>query len=309
MSFKCNPYPPQQSERERQVKGVTFVTLVGLAINFALSILKIAAGVFGNSYAVLADGFHSISDLLTDVALLIGVRFWTAAPDESHPYGHARIEYLISLGIAAVLIFTAGGLVWGSISNYMAGAQLRPEKIAVFAALLSIIVKEALYRWTKHQGRKYHSSALFANAWHHRSDALSSIPAVLAAGLAMLRPDLKIVDLTGAIIIAIFIAWAAWKISMPAINALIDGSAGRETRAKIYGTVMQISGVRDVHAMRTRFLGQGVDVSMHIMVDAHITVEAGHIIAHQAEDALRALGPEISHVTIHIEPWFDSGNK
>ena len=298
---------PSPFNRETQIRGVTFVTLIGLAVNVILSIFKIAAGILGNSYAVLADGFHSISDLLTDIALLVGVRFWTAAPDESHPYGHARIEYLVSLIIAAVLIFTAGGLVWGGISNYVHDRAAPTEKIAVIAAFASIAVKEALYHWTRWQGRKYNSPALFANAWHHRSDALSSIPAVAAAGLAMYSPQLKIADLVGAIVIAVFIAWAAWKISLPAINALIDCSAGRDTRAKIYGAAMRINGVREVHAMRTRFLGQGVDVSMHIMVDADITVEQGHTIAHRVEDALHALGPEISHVIIHIEPWFNPG--
>ena len=289
---------------EAQLKGVTFATLVGLAVNVALSAFKIMAGIAGNSYAVLADGFHSLSDLVTDVALLVGVRFWTAKPDESHPYGHARIEFLVSLLIALVLAGTAVGIVWGSISNYISGGAGLTGKIAVLAALASIVIKEALYRWTMTQGRKFRSSALFANAWHHRSDALSSIPAAFAAGLALVHPGLKVVDLLGAIVVAVFIVWAAWKIALPAVNALIDGSAGRETRSKIYGVAMQVPGVRDVHALRTRFLGQGVDVTMHLMVDAEISVEAGHEIAHQVEDALRALGPQISHVTIHVEPWY-----
>ena len=294
----------QLLEAKAQLRGVTFATLVGLVINVLLTAFKVAAGIIGNSYAVIADGFHSLSDLVTDIALLVGVRYWTAKPDESHPYGHARIEFLISLIIALVLFFTAIGIVWGSINNFVGGEVGVTGKIAVIAALSSIVIKEALYHWTKVQGRKYRSSALFANAWHHRSDALSSIPAALAAGLAMLHPEFKIVDLIGAIVVAVFIVWAAWKIALPAVNALIDGSAGREIRSKIYAAAMQVTDVRDVHALRTRFLGQGVDVSMHVMVDAHITVEAGHLIAHQVEDALRALGPEISNVTIHVEPWF-----
>ena len=290
--------------RAEQIRAVSQVTLIGLAVNIALSLFKISAGILGNSYAVLADGFHSVSDLLTDAALLVGVRFWTAAPDECHPYGHARIEYLISLFIALALLFTALGLVWGSVSAFLEGEPARTEKIAVIAALVSIILKEILYRWTIRQSWKYNSSALNANAWHHRSDALSSIPALFAAGLSMLDPELKIADLVGAVVIAVFIAWAAWKIARPALNALIDGSPGRELRARIYAAATQINGVRDVHAMRTRFLGQGVEVSLHVMVEGDLSVEAGHRIAHEVEDALRALGPEIGHVIIHIEPWF-----
>ena len=286
-----------------QRKGVTFATLVGLLINVLLAAFKITAGIAGNSYAVLADGFHSVSDLVTDIALLVGVRFWTAGPDECHPYGHARIEYMVSLAITLVLILTAGGIVWGSIGNFVSGEVGITGKLAVAAALVSIVVKEVLYRWTMVQGRKYNSSALFANAWHHRSDALSSIPAAAAAGLAMVHPNFKVVDLIGAIIVAVFIVWAAWKTARPALFALIDGSAGREARSKIYSVATRVDGVRDVHALRTRFLGQGVDVNMHVMVDAKISVEAGHAIAHKVEDALRALGPEIIHVTIHIEPW------
>ena len=289
---------------EQQRKGVTFAALVGLVSNVVLSVLKIAAGIAGNSYAVLADGFESAADLVGDIVLLVGVRFWTAGPDEGHPYGHARIEYMVSLMIALVLAVTACGIVWGSVVNFMAGESGVTGKIAVIAALASIVVKELLYHWTKAQGRKYNSSALFANAWHHRSDALSSIPAAAASGLATLHPSFKVVDLVGAIVVGVFILWAAWKIARPAIDALVDGSAGRETRKKIYAAANYVKGVRDVHALRTRFLGQNINVCMHVMVDANITVEEGHEIAHKVEDALRALGPEISHVTIHIEPWY-----
>lgn len=292
-----------------QRRGITSAVLVGLVINILLSIFKIFAGIVGNSYAVLADGFHSLSDLVTDIALLVGVRFWTAAPDENHPYGHARIEFLVALVVALVLVLTACGIVWGSVSNFRTGEIGLTGQIAVIAVLVSIVVKELLYRWTKKQGRKYKSSALFANAWHHRSDALSSIPAAAAAGLSIVHPDLKIVDLFGAIVVAVFIVWAAWGIARPAIFALVDGSAGRKTRDQIYASAIQIEGVKDVHALRTRFLGQGVDVNMHVMVDGNISVEAGHIIAHKVENALCKLGPEISHVTIHVEPWDDASSK
>ena len=169
-----------------------------------------------------------------------------------------------------------GLLVWMGLANIVTGLVYRlPMPIEPMKALAIMAI---------------------AQAW--------SPDKVLASGLAMLHPAFKVVDLIGAIVVGVFILWAAWKIARPAIDALVDGSAGRETRKKIYSTANYVAGVRDVHALRTRFLGQGVDVCMHVMVDANITVEEGHEIAHKVEDALRALGPEISHVTIHIEPWY-----
>ena len=286
------------------VKEITYTTWVGLLINVVLATFKIFAGVVGHSYAVLADGFHSLSDLATDVVVLVGVRYWSAEPDESHPYGHERLEHFISLIIAVALMLTALSIVWASLQNFLAGNMQRTTQIAVVAALSSIVIKEALYRWTMLQGRKYRSTALFANAWHHRSDALSSIPAVLAAGVVSLHPELAVVDLIGAVLVGIFIIYAAWKIARPAAFALMDGSAGRETRKKIYRTAAAVAGVKNAHGLRTRFLGQGVDVNMHVMVESQISVEAGHDIAHAVEAALYNLGPEITNVTIHIEPWY-----
>ena len=287
---------------QKTIRGISFITWVGLIINVLLSVFKIIAGIVGHSYAVLADGFHSLSDLITDIALLIGVRYWTARPDECHPYGHERLEQFIAFLIAVILALTALGIVYSSLTNFLAGETQKTTKIAFIAAFCSIIIKEALYHWTILKGRKFNSSALVASAWHHRSDALSSIPAAIAAAITTLFPSLIIADLIGAIIVAIFIIWAAWKIASPAVNILIDGGAGRETREAIINTAKQVEGVKSVHALRTRFLGQGVDVNMHVMVDGNITVKAGHTIAHAVEDALYKIGPEISSVTIHIEP-------
>ena len=286
------------------VKGITHTTWVGLIVNVLLSVFKIFAGIYGHSYAVLADGFHSASDLVTDVAVLVGVRFWSAAPDECHPYGHERLEHLVTLVIAVVLMGTAFSIVWVSFNNYLDGIIQHTTRIAVVAALVSIVFKEVLYRWTMVQGRKFRSTALFANAWHHRSDALSSIPAAIAAGAASISPELAVIDLIGAVVVAVFIFYAAWKIAQPATFALLDGSAGKETREKILSTAAAVAGVKNVHGLRTRFLGQGVDVNMHVMVESKISVEAGHDIAHAVEAALYALGPEITHVTTHIEPWY-----
>lgn len=289
---------------KKTIKGIVFTTWVGLVINVVLATFKIIAGIVGNSYAVLADGFHSLSDLVTDLALLVGVRYWSSPPDENHPYGHQRLEHIISLLIAVVLALTGIGIAYTSINNYLNEKELLTGKIAVIAALLSIVIKEALYHWTVFQGRKYHSSAVIANAWHHRSDAFSSIPAAIAAAATMIDPALVIADLIGSIIVALFIVGAAWKIAVPAANILMDGSAGREERKEILRTVIKVPGVKNVHKLRTRFLGHGLDVNMHVKVSGDISVYEGHEIATAVENALYALGPKIGHVTVHIEPWF-----
>ena len=283
------------------------VTWVGLWINVLLSGLKIWAGLVGHSRAVLADGFHSLSDLVSDVALLIGVRFWSAPADEEHPYGHQRVESLITLGIALLLAVLSVMLVYDATLSLLAEERKSVGLIAALAALLSIVVKEALYRWTVYKGKEMRSSALVANAWHHRSDALSSIPAALSAGIAHLAPGLAILDLIGTIIVAMFLCSAAWKIAWPALNELTDRGVCGETRAKLLKAAASVPGVRDVHDLRTRFLGAGVQVDLHIMVDGSMSVEEGHGVATKVENTLMDLTPQVTDVLVHLEPWSSEG--
>ena len=283
------------------------VTWVGLWINVTLSALKIWAGIVGNSRAVLADGFHSLSDLVSDVALLIGVRFWSAPADDDHPHGHQRVESLITLGIALLLAVLSVMLVYDAALSLLAEERKNVGLIAALAALLSIVVKEALYRWTVYKGKELHSSALVANAWHHRSDALSSLPAALSAGIAHVAPDLAILDLIGTIIVAVFLCSAAWKIAWPALNELTDRGVCSETRTKLLKAAASVPGVRDVHDLRTRFLGAGVQVDLHVMVDGAISVEEGHRVATSVEETLLSIGPQITDVLVHLEPWRPEG--
>ena len=279
------------------------VTWIGLWINVALSALKIWAGLAGNSRAVLADGFHSLSDLVSDVALLIGVRYWSAPADDDHPHGHQRLESLITLSIALLLAGLCFALVYNAAVSLLSGEHRPVGLVASLAALLSIVLKEGLYRWTVRKGKELRSSALVANAWHHRSDALSSIPAALSAGAAFIAPSLVILDFIGTIIVVVFLCSAAWKIAWPALNELTDRGVGDETRAKLLSTALAVPGVRDVHALRTRFLGAGVQVDLHIMVDSAMSVEEGHRVATSVEDALLNMGPQIIDALVHLEPW------
>ncbi len=183
------------------------MTLIGLVINVALSALKFAAGIAGNSQAVVADAVHSLSDTITDIAVLVGVKFWSKPPDECHPYGHRRIEFLVTIFIGLLLASVALGLSYNALATLHEVQTRPPGAIAFLAAVLSIFTKELLYRWTIIKGMEIKSTALIANAWHHRSDGLSSIPAAVAVAGAALVPRLSFLDHLGAIVVSMFILY------------------------------------------------------------------------------------------------------
>lgn len=283
----------------REVRRVTWV---GLVVNLVLSVVKFAGGFLGNSHAVVADAVHSLSDCATDVAILVGVRFWTAPPDENHPHGHQRFETLITTGIGIALASVALGVGWDAVVGLGGPREGPPSAPALVAAGLSIVTKEWLYRWTAAVGRRVRSSAMTANAWHHRSDAISSIPALLAVGVALVRPDWSFVDFAGALVVSVFILQAAWMILKPALDQLVDRAAPPEVRAQVETIVRATSGVRHVHDVRTRYLGGAIAVDLCVHVDPEITVNAGHDIAEQVRERLLAEGPDVVDVVVHIEP-------
>jgi len=295
----------EERERER-ASNIRYVTIVGLVCNLALAVIKFAAGVVGSSQAVIADAVHSLSDLSTDLAVLIGVRFWSAPPDECHPHGHARIETAVTMGIGLAL--AAAGLLLGY--NALAGLRYVPGRsptaVALGAALLSLVAKEALYRWTIAAGRRIQSTAVIANAWHHRSDALSSIPVVLAVGVAMIRADLSFVDRVGAVLVSYLIIRASWTVIRPALGELVDRGASEEVRRRVELIARETPGVLDVHAVRTRYTGSRLSVDLHALVDPTITVREGHDIAEHLKERLLSHGPDVMDVVVHLEP-FEAG--
>jgi len=281
------------------------VTWVGLAANLVLAGVKLAAGLLGNSQAVVADAVHSLSDCVTDLAVLIGVRYWSVPPDAEHPYGHRRIETLVTVFIGLALATVAIGLAWDAINALLVGEHEAPGPIALGAALLSIAVKEVLYHWTKAAGASVKSSALKANAWHHRSDALSSIPAALAVGAALFDPSLAFLDSVGAIAVSAFILFAAWKIIAPALDQLIDRGAAPEIAAEIARIASSVSGVREVHGVRTRQSGLGLHVDLHALVEDELTVQEAHDIATAIKYQLIDRGPNVLDVIVHVEPFHE----
>jgi len=281
------------------------VTWVGLFVNFILAAIKFIVGILGHSQAVVADAVHSISDMVTDIAVLVGVKYWSAPPDKDHPYGHWRIETIITgfigLGLAAVAV----GIGYNAIATLKDHCIETPKWIAIIGALVSIIVKELLYHWTVKVGRKVKSSALIANAWHHRSDALSSIPVLLAVGISVIKPEWAFVDRIGAIVVSLIILKVSWDIVFPALKKLSDsGVSGKETE-QIRSLAMQVDGVKDAHAIRTRDAGHGIFVDMHVLVDGNISVSEGHDISEKVRDEIINKGHDVLDVVVHIEPYIE----
>jgi cation diffusion facilitator family transporter len=289
--------------------AVRRVTWIALFSNLLISAAKMAAGLLGNSQAIVADAVHSASDSVTDIAVLIGVKFWSAPADEKHPHGHRRIETLVSAAIGLVLVLVAAGIVWHAFRNLHQRHERGPEWIAFFVALLSIVGKEGLYRWSAAVGRRIRSPALVANAWHHRSDALSSIPAALAVLAArLLGPGWSMIDHVGAVIVALFILRAAWKIVKPALGELIDTGAPREELARIREIALETEGVCGVHALRTRYSGTGLQVDLHVGVAPELTVRKGHDISEEVKRRLVSDGPGVLDVVVHLEPCEEKRN-
>jgi len=281
------------------------VTIIGLVINLALSALKMAAGSVSDSQALVADGVHSLTDSVTDVAVILGSYSWSRPPDDGHPYGHQRLETLVTLFVAAMVC--AAGIVigWHALTAINHEIPSRPGWLALAAAAVSLVSKEILYRWTVAVGRTVGSSAVVANAWHHRLDALSSIPAFLAVGGAMLFPAWPFIDQVGAIVVSIFILQASIAIFRPALNEILEGGASNETRNLIVTTAKAFSGVVDLHHLRTRFTGAGLRADFHLVVDGDLTVREGHTIATSVKACLMRDIPDLADVVVHVEPQDD----
>lgn len=281
------------------------VTWVGLGWNVALSIGKFLAGFFGGSQALIADAIHSASDFITDIAVIVGSRFWNSPPDADHPYGHRRFETLISVGIGVAVCAVGVGLGYNAVQCLLAGEEVasHPELIAAIMALVSILVKEILFRYTAHEGKKIRSQALVANAWHHRSDAFSSIPVLIAVGIGILFPSLWFADSVGAIIVACFILHSGYEIAWPGIHQVADKGASEEVAKKLRAIAEETPGVISIHGFRTRFVGSDLHVDLHIVVDADMTLLAAHDLSEEVERRILEAGENVVDAMVHVDPF------
>ncbi len=292
---------------EPNVQKARSVTFLGLFLNIVLFALKMAAGFLGHSVAIVADAFHSLSDLSTDLAVLWGVKEANRPVDKCHDYGHGKIETLVALFIAVFLFFVGGKIFWDAaleIHKFISGGELlRPGWIALAAALLSVVSKEWIYRRTVTVSKEIDSPALLANAWHHRTDALSSLGALLGIGGAILLGDhWRVLDPAAAALISVFILRMAVTIFSRSSNELIDASLPEEEEKEILRLAGAVSGAETPHNLRTRRIGNTIAIEMHIKVDPRLNITDAHNIATGVEQALKKRFGQKIFVSVHVEP-------
>lgn len=294
----------EDAARER---GIYRVTLVGSVANLLLLIFKFVAGIVGHSAAMLADAVHSLSDFVTDIIVLVFVRISSKPEDEGHDYGHGKYETLATAIIGIILVLVGFGIFWNgvqSIWSFLQGESLsEPGMLALVAAVVSIVVKELLYQYTVLRGKSLNSQAVVANAWHHRSDALSSIgTAVGIGGAILLGPAWRVLDPIAAVVVSGFIMKVAVQLLIPCLDELLEKSLPAEVENKIVETILSFPGVSSPHHLRTRRIGSNYAIEVHVRMDGHISLEEAHRTATQIELKLKELFGKNTHVGIHVEP-------
>ena len=283
------------------------VTVAGSVVNLLLVGLKAFAGVAGHSAAMVSDAVHSLSDFVTDIVVLVFVRVSARPQDEDHDYGHGKFETLATLLIGLALAAAAIGIVVGGavkLARWLQGEDLpAPGKLALWAALVSIVVKELLFQYTRWKGRHLQSRALEANAWHHRSDALSSIGAAIGIGGSILLGDRwTVLDPLASIVVGAMLVKVAWDLLGPSFGELTDSSLPAETEQEMLDLITSVPGVEDPHNLRTRRIGNLIAAEVHIRLDGSQTLEDAHEKASEVERRFRERFGRESHIIVHMEP-------
>ena len=294
--------------REQEIRRVT---VVGAIVNIILTIFKIIAGALGRSAAMVADGIHSLSDLLSDIIVLVFTHISSKGKDKNHSFGHGKFETLATLIVSVILVAVGAKLMAdgvASIIGVMNGNSIPlPGSIALWAAIGSIIIKEILYHATIRTARRTNSPVVLANAWHHRSDALSSIGALTGiAGAMILGEKWTILDPIASCCISIAIIVVAVKMSLPSLAELLETSLPEEIEKDIVSIANSVQGVENIHELKTRRNGISYIIDAHIVVDPHISVTEAHNIATDVENALKEKYGNETQINIHIEPDQDS---
>jgi len=280
-----------------QIKSITYL---GMVVNIILAVIKIVIGFFAASLALVADGVHSLSDLATDVAVLLGLRLGSKAPDQSHPYGHGRAETFSAALIALILILVGGVMVYYA-TMAIARDEITTPKIGVLiAAIVSIAAKEWLYKATKKIAIQSHSTALYANAWHHRSDALSSV--AVAIGFILLEFGFGHGDQVAAIAVGLMIIWVGIRVIGDCLRELTESAVDSDTVEHIKNIINDNSSIRQWHKLRTRKVGREVFLDFHILVDPDLSIADAHQISEDLEETLDEQINRPVNITVHIEP-------
>ena len=294
------------NERKRE-HTIYRVTLGGSVVNFLLLLFKFVAGILGGSAAMIADAVHSLSDFITDVVVILFVRISGKPCDQDHDFGHGKYETLATTFIGIMLGIVGIGILWSGMEKIISvcrGQMLEePGMIALVAALLSIVTKEILFQWTARVGRQVNSPAVVANAWHHRSDALSSIGTAIGIGGAIvLGPQWRVLDPVAAVVVSVFIIRVALKLFRPSIEELLEKSLPAEDEQCIMNSILEEPGVSAPHNLRTRRIGNNRAIDVHVRMDGNTPLNIAHQATRNIEKRLRKQFGNQLFINIHVEP-------
>ena len=289
-----------ETEFRNVANRVSLVTIIG---NVVLSVIKLLAGIIAHSSAMISDAVHSASDVFSTFVVIIGIKLASKKPDKEHPYGHERMECVAAIVLAMVLFITGLGIGLEAVKNIIHGnyGDLQvPGVLALIAAIVSIVSKEAMYWYTRYYAKKIDSSALMADAWHHRSDAFSSIGALIGIGAS--RLGYPVMDSIASLVIFVFIVKAAFDIFKDAIDKMVDHSCDEETEKQIYECVMKNENVLGIDLLQTRVFGNKIYVDVEIQADASYTLQKAHDIAEAVHDDIEKSFPKVKHIMVHVNP-------
>ena len=285
---------------EKIANRVSFITIVG---NVLLSVIKLLAGIIAHSNAMISDAIHSASDVFSTIIVIIGIKLSARKPDKEHPYGHERMECVAAIVLSIVLFITGLGIGSTAVKNITSGSYNTlqiPGILALAAAILSIVCKEGMYWYTRYNAKKIDSSALMADAWHHRSDAFSSIGALV--GIAGARLGFPVMDSVASLVIFIFIIKAAYDIFKDAIDKMVDHSCDDKTEREIRDCVMGNKDVLGIDLLQTRIFGNKIYVDVEIRANASYTLKEAHEIAESVHNDIEKNFPKVKHIMVHVNP-------
>lgn len=289
-----------ETDFQKIANKVSMVTIVG---NIVLSIVKLLAGILANSNAMISDAVHSASDVFSTIVVIIGIRLAAKESDKEHPYGHERLECVAAIVLAMILFMTGLGIGAEALKNIFSGnySGLQvPGMLALIAAIVSIVSKEGMYWYTRHYAKKIDSGALMADAWHHRSDAFSSIGALIGIGGA--RLGFPVMDSIASLVIFVFIVKAALDIFKDAMDKMVDHSCDEETEKRLYDCVMENEDVMGIDLLQTRIFGNKIYVDVEIRADESYTLRQAHNIAENVHNNIERNFPKVKHIMVHVNP-------
>lgn len=290
----------ENNDFQKVAARVSVITIIG---NVLLALFKVVAGVVAHSSAMISDAVHSASDVFSTIVVMIGIKLAAKEPDKEHPYGHERMECVAAILLAMVLFMTGLAIGWEALQNIVQGnyEDLQvPGVLALVAAIVSIVSKEAMFWYTRHYAKKIDSSALMADAWHHRSDAFSSIGALV--GIAGARLGFQVMDSVASLVIFLFIVKAAYDIFKDAVDKLVDHCCDEETETQLYECVVGEEQIESIDMLHTRVFGNKIYVDVEIGVDGQYTLQQAHEIAERVHDRIEEEFPKVKHIMVHVNP-------